>query len=82
MRKGLIKISDPVYNGLWSDIWIIFKDFRPLHIEFRHWENDTWYLIGECTMFENIEDGDSIPEYTATFTRKEDGLHTYNFTKV
>lgn len=47
MNKGFIKISNHVYHELWDDIYILFKDFRPTHIEFRHWENDIWYFYGE-----------------------------------
>jgi hypothetical protein len=81
MNKGFIKISNHVYHELWDEIYILFKDFRPTHIEFRHWENDIWYLYGESKFFKPLKEGDAIPQYDVSFTRHNDGSITYQFLK-
>lgn len=81
MRKGLIKMSDILYKTQWKELYIFFKDFRPIHIEFRHWENDIWYMYGESDFFEILKEGQSVPQYEVEFTRQEDGSLTYEFKK-
>jgi hypothetical protein len=84
MKRGIIKISDILYKEDWSIISEIFKDFRPTHIEFRHWENDIWYLFGESEMFDEVKEGEKVPEYTVifTFTSHPDKTYTFKFQKV
>ena len=81
MKKGIIKISDGLYKDNWEDISVIFKDFRPTHIEFRHWENNVWYFYGESEKFDKVKEGDPIPFYDVLFTNKEDGTFNYTFTQ-
>ena len=82
MNKGFIKVSDIIYREAWSDIYIFLKDFRPTHIEFRHWENDIWYLYGVSSKFDPINEGDAIPQHDVMFTKREDGGHDYEFKRV
>ena len=70
-KKGIIKISNDVYMGDLDVISKIFAFFRVLHIEFRYWENDTWYLYGESEKFEVIEEGAQIPFYDITFKKSK-----------
>ena len=79
MKKGFIKISDALYKEAWSDIYIFFKDFRPTHIEFRHWENDMWYLYGVSELFTELKEGDAVPQYDVEFTKHQDGSLTFVF---
>ena len=71
MKRGPIKISDEMYRNEWPLIYIFFKDFRPTHIEFRHWEANTWYLYGESDLFDENIEGEAIPEYSVKFIRTE-----------
>lgn len=82
MRKGFIKMTDQLYKENWKDIYIFFKDFRPTHIEFRHWENDIWYFYGESELFDIIKEGMQIPQYEVMLTRHNDNTITYEFKKV
>ncbi len=68
MNKGLIKISDIIYREQWDIFRLIFKDFKPTHIEFRHWENFIWYFYGDSELFDKIQHGDPIPEYNVLFS--------------
>jgi hypothetical protein len=67
MNKGLIKITDRLYRTRWKEISVIFKDFRPFHIEFRPWENDIWYLYGYSDFFDELKEWENIPEYNLVF---------------
>ncbi len=83
MNKGFIKISNDVYVKMWGTLYIIFKDFRPTHIEFRHWENDIWYFYGTSDLFDEVKEGDIIPQYDVLLTRNEDSAPlTYEFIKM
>lgn len=82
MNKGFIKISDVLYKNDWSNLYIFMKDFRPTHIEFRHWENDIWYMYGVSEKFEPLKEGDVVPQYDVLFTKQEDGTLTYEFKRL
>lgn len=82
MRKGIVKISDQIYKQDWKLISVIFRDFRPSHIEFRYWENDIWYFYGTSDLFDEISEGEIPPHYEVIFTRNEDGNHTYKFQRA
>jgi hypothetical protein len=77
MRKGFFKISNSAYTEMWEYLHLIFKDFRPTHIEFRHWENNVWYLHGVSEKFDELKEGDVVPQYDALFTTHENGSITY-----
>ena len=91
MKRGFIKFSKVLYETQWSELYIIFKDFRPTHIELRHWENDVWYMYGVSELFEEVKEGDVVPQYDVIFTRHESETSesesrsyyfTYEFRKV
>ena len=82
MNKGFIKISNNAYTECWSELCIFMKDFRPTHTEFRHWENDMWYMYGVSEKFTPLKEGDPIPQYDVSFTRHEDGTLTYEFERI
>jgi hypothetical protein len=79
MKKGLIKMSNEMYTEMWGELYIFFKDFRPTHIEFRHWENDTWYFYGVSDFFDEVKEGDAVKQYEVWFTRHPNGELTYKF---
>lgn len=81
MKRGIIKISDILYKKHWSMIGGIFKDFRPTHIEFRHWENDIWYLFGESELFDEVKEDEKVPEYIVIITSHPDKTYTFKFQK-
>lgn len=82
MKKGLIKISNELYQNNWEQISLIFKDFKPNHIEFRHWENDVWYFYGVCDLFEVLKEGEVIPFYEVVFNVSENSsVLAYKFLK-
>jgi hypothetical protein len=82
MKKGFIKISDTLYKDSWKDLYIFLKDFRPTHIEFRHWENDIWYLYGISDLFDELKAGDAVPQYDVMFSKHEDNPLTYEFKRI
>lgn len=81
MKKGFFKITDDMYKNGWEYVSMIFKDFRPTHLEFRHWENDMWYLYGVSDKFSELKEGDAVPQYDAIFTKQEDGATIYEIKK-
>jgi hypothetical protein len=82
MNKGFIKISDVLYKEDWSSLYIFMKDFRPTHIEFRHWENDIWYMYGVSEKFDPLKEAEAVPQYDVLFTRQENGTLTYEFKRL
>jgi len=82
MNKGLVKISNELYVNDWDRIYFFMKDFRPTYIEFRHWENDIWYIYGISKMFDELKEGDAIPQYDIIFTQHENNDITYKFERV
>jgi len=82
MNKGLIKISDVMYKQDWHILYIFMKDFRPTHIEFRHWENDIWYMYGVSDHFDVLKEGDLVPQYDIVFTKQGNGSLAYKFQRV
>lgn len=82
MKRGIIKISDTLYKKEWPLISEIFKYFRPTHIEFRHLENDIWHLFGESDLFDEVVEGEKVPEYEVVFTRHPDKSYKIEFHKV
>jgi hypothetical protein len=82
MKKGYFKITNDLVVGCWVHISSIFKDFRPVHIEFRYWENDLWYFYGISDLFDEILEGEEVPEYKIEMTRDSDHVITYKFIKV
>jgi len=81
MNKGLIKVTDQVLKSHWDKFRLIFKDFRPTHIELRHWENDLWYYFGVSDKFDEVKEGELIPEYIVIIKTDEDKV-TYTFEKA
>jgi hypothetical protein len=81
MRKGIIKITDDIIKNDWGTLHIFFKDFRPTHIEFRHWENDVWYFYGVSDLFDELKEAESVPFYDVVFTRIG-GSFTYKFNRI
>lgn len=82
MKKGFIKATDELLKRDWGNLYIFMKDFRPTHIEFRHWENDVWYFYGVSELFDEIKEGEDIPQYDVLFTMQEDKSLTYEFKRV
>lgn len=81
MKRGIIKIHNDLYISKWSEIYVFMKDFRLEHLEFRHWENDVWYLHGISDSFDNVNVGCVIPFYTVEFNTEEGKDITFRFIK-
>lgn len=86
-RKGLIKVSNELYEKEYDTISLIFKDFRPTYIEFRHWDNNTWYIYGVSEFFEEVSEGSAIRQYEVVFTSHQNEgdfsvYYTYEFRKI
>jgi hypothetical protein len=79
VKKGYVKISNDVYTKDWDFISGVFKYFRPTHIEFRHWENDIWYIYGESLLFKDLAEGEEVPLYNIVMTSHADGTATFKF---
>ncbi len=67
-KVGYIKVSNEVLDFSWETFAVIFKDFRPTHIEYRHWENKVWYFYGVSDLFQELLEGQAVPQYDVTFT--------------
>lgn len=67
MKKGIIGISKEIYDHCWTTIADMFKEFKPSHIEFRHWDNDLWYFYGTSERFDEVKEGEQIPFYYVVF---------------
>lgn len=80
-NKGYFKATDELITTNWKEIYIIFKDFRPTHIEFRFWEGNLWYLWGVSELFDEVKECEAIPQYDIIFTKDKNRL-TYKFEKV
>ena len=81
MKKGFIRFTDFVYKKEYEIISQIFKDFRPTHIEFRHWENAVWYIDGECEFFDDVIEGMDVPQYEVIFKTRLEGGYSHEFRK-
>lgn len=85
MKKGFIRFTDFVYKKEYAIISQIFKDFRPTHIEFRHWENDVWYIYGESECFDEVIDIEGmpqdVPQYEVIFKTRLEGGYSHEFRK-
>ena len=82
MKKGFIKVSDILIKQDWGKLYIFFKDFRPTYIEFRHWENDTWHYYGVSELFDELKEGEQVPQYEVIFTSHPDSSLTYEFKRL
>lgn len=79
MKKGFIKITDTLYKNSWDIVYLIFKDFKPSHIEFRHWDNNIWVFYGESEYFKELKEGEPVPQYEAVVTWSEDKNYFVEF---
>jgi len=68
MKKGFIRISKQLYDESYDLISPLFLLFKPMHIEFRHWENDIWYFWGTSEKFDELKEGDAVPGYEVLIT--------------
>ncbi len=69
LKRGLIKATDEFVMNNWYDFALVLKDFRITHVEYRHWEGNLWYYYGVSEFFDDIKEGETIPEYTVEFNR-------------
>lgn len=68
-RQGKIVCSNELYAKAYDSIKIIFSRFRVTHIEYRHWEADTWHLFGICEDFDEVSiEAESYPLYDYIIT--------------
>lgn len=78
MNKGCIRISEKAHKEMWSDIYIFMKYFRPTHIENRTYEG-IWLFYGESNQFDELQEGEIVPEYDVVFTRFDEGGYDVKF---
>jgi len=81
MRKGFFKISDEMYTKDWDIISLIFKDFRPIHLEFNRHTN-IWVIAGVSDKFDKVREDEPTPQYDIIFTRHPNNEYTYFFERV
>lgn len=81
-KKGVIKVSNYFYENEYEIIKEIFKYFQPTHIEFRYWENSTWWFYGVSELFEEVAEGNPIPQYDAIFTNIGNNQHELSIKKI
>lgn len=65
MRLGIVKISDELYSNNYDSCKVIFEHLRPLNIKFHHRQ---WFIKGESQFFDDVAEGDGIPQYIAEIT--------------
>lgn len=80
-RKGIIRISKDSYDNCWGLIHMLFKEFKPYHIEFSVYENDMYRFYGYSENFDPLEEGGVIPFYDVIFTLIEEGSYSFRFEK-
>lgn len=82
MNKGIIRITHQLYHNNYDVISAIFRDFKPLHIECEYWNIGDFKFYGESDSFDEIKEGDVIPEYLIEITTHDDGIYSYKFIKL
>lgn len=81
MKLGKIRVTKQLYKDcyhLFADY--IFKVFIPYKIEIQL--NGIIEFQGESELFEDINDGDLIPNYDFTFTAIENGRFSFKINKI
>jgi len=81
-RRGIIKMSNELVVNGWDQVGFIFKDFRPIHIEHRHWDCNYWYFYGVCDGFDEVTEGENAPEYSIKVSYAGEGEPEYKFIKA
>jgi len=80
MKRGLIRITKELYEQKYNVVCMIFKVFRPIHIEYRHWENDMYYIYGVSDNFKELPEASMTPEYDVIFTSHDNNsCYTFEF---
>lgn len=81
MKKGLIKISDVLYQDNWELAFPIFKYFRPFHIDTKLYAREIVFY-GECDFFEELKEGEIIPQYDAFVKKYKNGTYSVRFKRI
>lgn len=81
MNKGVIRISKQLYRDMYDVVCLIFKDFKPLHIENEHWNIGDYIIYGESVLFDIVKEGEIIPYYNVIFNKMEDETYSFEFIK-
>ena len=78
MNKGYIKISHELYVNQWKEIHPIIKEFRQTHIK-KDSVNNIWLVYGVSKMFDELKEGDEVPEYRLILCWDKNKTMTYEF---
>ena len=71
MKKGYIQINDYIYKSQWENVLFpIFKEFKPFNIIKPNGVSDYWIFEGECDLFDEINDGEKLPQYEVRISIK------------
>jgi len=73
-KRGLIKVSNPVMHDH-EVMKVIYSEFLPFRIDYEYLGIDTgiFNLYGWCDRFDEIKDGDILPQYDFMLKRSDDG---------
>lgn len=81
MNKGVIRISSQFYEESYDIVSMIFKDFKPLKIDYEYWRNNDYVIYGLSNSFDIVEEACVIPEYAVEIMQEENETYTYKFIK-
>jgi len=80
MNKGIIRISADLYNE-YEIVGLIFQYFKPLRRENEYWKHNDFVIHGESKLFDVVENGCVIPEYSIKVVEKENKTFSFEFIK-
>ena len=78
MKRGIISVSNDIYTNRYDLAKIIFNYMKPIRIDFEYWNGNVWRFVGESDLFDEIKEGESIPNYDAMLKTKEDGTVVFD----
>lgn len=79
-RRGIIKVSSPlIIEGELEILKTLYSNFYPLSIEPQNdWGEVRIFLMkGMSEHFDEVQEGDPIPQYDFEFIRNEDGTISF-----
>jgi hypothetical protein len=85
MNLGIVKISDTLMHDLRlnksTDIFaVLYSKFFPCAMYYNQFDRN-YEVLGFCSDFKEVKEGEVYPEYDATFTQNEDKKITVEFKK-
>lgn len=71
-RRGIIFVSDSIFDENYDAMFLLFSKFVPLYIEHVFYGRN---YIGVCSEFKEIKEGEVMPTYEAIITKNEKGTN-------